>query len=141
MNKMIKRKLIGAIICCIIGIACLIILIANSAKFSEELEGYMSGFSSGIIIVGIAILIKYTRAMKNEKMSKKLENVNNDERLKVIINESMPISFRISVIVEALISIICAICNKMEIAEYLGFAICFQTLVYLVVYFIISKKN
>ena len=74
MNKMIKRKLIGAIICCIIGIACLIILIANSAKFSEELEGYMSGFSSGIIIVGIAILIKYTRAMKNEKMSKNEKN-------------------------------------------------------------------
>ena len=141
MNKIIKRKLIGAIICFIIGIACLIILIASSDKISEELVSYMNGFSSGIIIIGIITLIKYIRVMKNEKMSKKLENANNDERLKVINNESMAISFRISVLVEAVISIICAVYNKMEIVEYLGFAICFQIIVYLITYFIISKKN
>ena len=28
-----------------------------------------------------------------------------------------------------------------EIAEYLGFAICFQIVVYLVTYFIVNKKN
>lgn len=141
MNKIIKRKLIGAIICFIIGIACLIILIASSHKIREELVSYISGFSSGIIIVGIITLIKYIRVMKNEKISKKLENVNNDERLKGINNESMAISLRISIIAEAIISITCAIYNKMEIAEYLGFAICFQILVYLVAYFVISKKN
>ena len=51
------------------------------------------------------------------------------------------ITFRISVLLEAIISIICAVNNKMEIAEYLGFAICFQIIVYLITYFIISKKN
>ena len=79
--------------------------------------------------------------MKNQEMTKKIENANNDERLKVINHESMAISFRISLIIEAVISIICAIYNKMEIAEYLGFAICFQIIVYLITYFIISKKN
>jgi len=141
MNKIIKRKLIKAAICLVLGIISLIILAINYKIISEELLSYLSGFSSGIIVIGVITLIKYTRVMKNEKMSKELENANNDERLKIINNESMAISFRISVLVEAVISIICAIYNKMEIAEYLGFAICFQIIVYLITYFIISKKN
>ena len=141
MNKIIKRKLIGSAICFGLGIACLIFLAFNFQKINEELLSYLSGFSTGIIVVGIITVIKYIRVMKNEKMSKELENVNNDERLKVINNEAMAISFRISVLAEAVISIICAVNNKIEVAEYLGFAICFQVVVYLITYFIISKKN
>ena len=141
MNKIIKRKLIGSVICFVIGIACLIFLVVSYEKISEELLSYLSGFSSAIITVGIITLIKYTRLMKNENLSKKLENANNDERLKVINNASMAIAFRISVFVEAVISIICAVCNKLYISEYLGFAICFQIAVYFITYFIISKKN
>ena len=69
----IKRKLIGAIICFIIGIMGLIFLAVSSEIINEELLSYMSGFSSGIIVIGIITLIKYTRIMKNEQMSKKIE--------------------------------------------------------------------
>ena len=141
MNKIIKRKLIGAAICIVLGIISLIILAINYKIISEELLSYVSGFSSAIITVGLITLIKYTRIMKNQEMIKKLENANSDERLKVINNSSMAISFRISIIVETIISIICSICNKMEISRYLGFAICFQLVLYLATYFIISKKN
>jgi len=141
MNKIIKRKLIRTIICFALGIACLIFIAFNFEKIDENLLSYLSGCSTGIITVGIITLIKYTRVMKNEKMRKELENANNDERLKINNNESMSITFRISVLLEAIISIICAVNNKMEIAEYLGFAICFQIIVYLITYFIISKKN
>ena len=141
MNKIIKRKLIGAAICLVLGIISLIILAINYKIISDELLSYVSGFSSAIITVGLITLIKYTRIMKNQEMIKKLENANSDERLKVINNSSMAISFRISIIVEAIISIICSICNKMEISKYLGFAICFQLVLYLATYFIISKKN
>lgn len=141
MNKIIKRKLIGAAICLTLGIISLIILAINYKIISEELLSYLSGFSSGIIVIGIVTLIKYTRIMKNQEMTKKIENANNDERLKVINNESMAISFRISIIIEAVISMICAAYSKMEIAECLGFAICFQLVLYLVTYFIISKKS
>ena len=141
MNKIIKRKLIGAGICLVLGIISLIILAINYKIISEELLSYLNGFSSGIIIIGIVTLVKYTRIMKNQEMTKKIENANNDERLKVINNASMAISFRISVIIEAVISMICAAYNKMEIAECLGFAICFQLVLYLVTYFVINKKN
>ena len=141
MNKIIKRKLIRTIICFALGIACLIFIAFNFEKIDENLLSYLSGCSTGIITVGIITLIKYTRVMKNERIRKELENANNDERLKINNNESMAITFRISVLLEAIISIICAVNNKMEIAEYLGFAICFQIIVYLITYFIISKKN
>ena len=141
MNKIIKRKLIGAAICIVLGIISLIILAINYKIISEELLSYLSGFSSGIIVIGIVTLIKYTRIMKNQEMTKKIENANNDERLRVINNESMAISFRISIIAEAVISMICAAYNKMEIAECLGFAIGFQLVLYLIIYFIISKKK
>jgi len=141
MNKIIKRKLIGAAICLALGIISLIILAINYKIISEELLSYLSGFSSGIIVIGIVTLIKYTRIMKNQEMTKKIENTNNDERLRIINNESMAISFRISIITEAVISMICAAYNKMEIAECLGFAICFQLVLYLITYFIISKKK
>lgn len=141
MNKIIKRKLIRTIICFALGIACLIFIAFNFEKIDENLLSYLSGCSTGIITVGIITLIKYIRVMKNERMRKELENANNDERLKINNNESMAITFRISVLLEAIISIICAVNNKMEIAEYLGFAICFQIIVYLITYFIISKKN
>ena len=141
MNKIIKRKLIRTIICFALGIACLIFIAFNFEKIDENLLSYLSSCSTGIITVGIITLIKYTRVMKNERMRKELENANNDERLKINNNESMAITFRISVLLEAIISIICAVNNKMEIAEYLGFAICFQIIVYLITYFIISKKN
>ena len=141
MNKIIKRKLIRTIICFALGIACLIFIAFNFEKIDENLLSYLSGCSTGIITVGIITLIKYTRVMKNERMRKELENANNDERLKINNNESMAITFRISVLLEAIISIICAVNNKMEIAEYLGFAICFQIIVYLITYFIISNKN
>ena len=141
MNKIIKRKLIRTIICFALGIACLIFIAFNFEKIDENLLSYLSGCSTGIITVGIITLIKYTRVMKNEKMRKELENANNDERLKINNNESMAIAFRISVITQVVISIVCAIYNKMEIAGYIEIAVTFQTMVYLVTYFIISKKN
>lgn len=141
MNKIIKRKLIGSAICLVLGIVGLIFLAVSHVKINEEVLSYLIGFGVGLIIIGIITLIRYTRIMKNEKMSKQLENANNDERLKVIINESMAIAFRISVITQVVISIVCAIYNKMEIAGYIEIAVMFETMVYLVTYFIISKKN
>ena len=141
MNKIIKRKLICSIICFILGIICLIYLAVNYTNISEELLSYISGFSIGIIAVAIVTFIKYIRVIKNNQMIKILENTNNDERLKVINNESMAISFTISVNMEAIISIICAFCDKIEIAKYIVLAISFQLVLYLAIYFIISKKN
>ena len=112
MNKIIKRKLIRTIICFALGIACLIFIAFNFEKIDENLLSYLSGCSTGIITVGIITLIKYTRVMKNERMRKELENANNDERLKINNNESMAITFRISVLLEAIISIICAVSNN-----------------------------
>jgi len=70
-----------------------------------------------------------------------LENEVQDERLIRIANDSMALTLRITYLLEALISIICAFIDKMEISIYLGIVICFQLVLYLIVYFIMKIKN
>lgn len=141
MNKIVKRKLIGSIFCIIVGISCLIYSSFNYSTISEELSSYMNGFTVGIITVGILTLITVIRVMKNPNKSKELEIANNDERLKSINANAMAITFRISVIIEALISIICAVIGKMDISQGLGLIIAFQIIIFLITYYIINKNN
>ena len=49
MNKIVKRKLVGSIICFVIGIAFLIFSLINYNSISEEMLSYIRGFVSGII--------------------------------------------------------------------------------------------
>ena len=141
MNKIVKRKLVGSIICFVIGIAFLIFSIINYNNISEEMLSYIRGFISGIIGVGIFTMILTIRALKNPTKGKELENEANDERLKTINDTAMAITFKISLISEAITSLICAFTGKMEIAMYLGLIILFQVVLYLITYYIVEKNN
>ena len=141
MNKIVKRKLIGSIICFIIGIAFLIFSIINYNNMSKEMLSYIRGFVSGIIGVGIFTMILTIRTLRNPTKGKELENEVNDERLKTINDTAMAITFKISLISEAIASLICAFTGKMEIAMYLGLIIFVQVLLYLITYYIVEKNN
>ena len=62
MNKIVKRKLVGSIICFVKGIAFLIFSLINYNSISEEMLSYIRGFVSGIIGVGIFTMILTIRA-------------------------------------------------------------------------------
>lgn len=141
MNQVIKRNLISSIICFLLGVICLLFLFFNAKMVSEDALDYISGFSSGLIMIGVIKFVKYIRIMKNEEKSKKFENYANDERLKSLNHLSMALTFRISVLVEAIISSICTVYHKIEIASLLGGFVCFQLVLYFVIYFIVTKKN
>ena len=141
MNKTVKRKLIGAIICLILSILVWTYLIINYNKISGEFNAYLSGFAGGVFGVGLYTLVTSIIAIRNPAKIKELENKMNDERLISNNNYAMSIAFRISILTEAIISIVCAIIQQMEVAKYMGFAICFQLILYLVIYFVISKKK
>ncbi len=141
MNKIVKRKLIGAILCFVIGIAFFTYPIIAPQSITENLHSYMNGFASGMIGVGIVALFIVIRAFKSPTKAKELENEAQDERLIRIANDAMAITLRITYSIEALASIICAFINKMEISIYLGMLICFQLVLYLIVYFIVKRKN
>ena len=141
MNKIVKRKLIRAIVCIIIGLVFFIYPIIAPQNINDNLHSYMNGFASGIIGIGIISLFIVIRATQNPIQAKELENEVQDERLIRIANDSMALTLRITYLLEALISIICAFIDKMEISIYLGIVICFQLVLYLIVYFIMKIKN
>ena len=141
MNKIVKGKFIGAILCIIIGIIFFVYPIIAPQNINERLHSYMNGFASGIIGIGIVTLFIAIRAVKSPTKAQELENEAQDERLIKIANDSMAITLRITYSAEALISIICAFMNKMEISEYIAIIICFQLVIYIIVYFIVKRRN
>lgn len=140
MNKVVKRKLIGSIISIFIGVVVLAYVFLNN-NIKEELNTYLIGFSSGIIFVGMIFLFQVFSAIKNPVKGVELENMQKDERIKMISDSAMSITGKISILVEAIVSISAAFLGKMEISECIGFIISIQLIVYLVAYNYTTNKN
>lgn len=139
-SKFAKTRLIGSIFCLVIGL--ISILISFFGKdFSSELKNYLFGFAFGVIFVGIYFLIYSIILVINPKKNIEAENLQKDERILSIFDKSLSISFRITLISEALVSIVCAFLGYMFISKVLGILISFELIIYLVTYIIISKRN
>lgn len=141
MNKIVKRKLIGSILCLILGVIVFIYAIINKNNIGNEIFSYLCGFTVGIVLVGVYILIISVSAIKNPNKMRIMENNENDERLIAINDKAMSISFRICILAEAIISIICSLTKHMEFAKYFGWLTGIELIIYLIIYFIYSKKN
>ena len=139
-SKFAKTRLIGSIFC--LGIGLISILISFLGKdFSSELKNYLFGFAFGVIFVGIYFLIYSIILVINPKKNIEAENLQKDERILSIFDKSLSISFRITLISEALASIVSAFLGYMFISKVLGILISFELIIYLVTYIIISRKN
>lgn len=139
-SKFAKTRLIGSIFC--LGIGLISILISFLEKdFSSELKNYLFGFAFGVIFVGIYFLIYSIILVINPKKNIEAENLQKDERILSIFDKSLSISFRITLISEALVSIVCAFLGYMFISKVLGILISFELIIYLVTYIIISRRN
>lgn len=139
-SKFAKTRLIGSIFCLIIGL--ISILISFFGKdITNELKNYLFGFAFGVIFVGIYFLIYSIILVINPKKNIEAENLQKDERILSIFDKSLSISFRITLISEALVSIVCAFLGYMFISKVLGILISFELIIYLVTYIIISKRN
>lgn len=141
MNKVVKRKLIASIFCIIIGIIIYAYTSMSSKVVNEDSASYLNGFAFGVVFVGMYTMFVVIHAINSPNKGKNLENTANDERLKKIYASSMAITLKISLMLEAACSIIFAFSNKLQISEYIGFIICIQLIVFVVVYLIVSKKN
>lgn len=143
MNKAVKGKLIGSVICIVIAIMVILYLVLdiNGVKNNEELSSYIAGFACGIFGVGIVVLYIVIKATRNSNKAKELENTLKDERLNSIKDKTMAVVLKISLFSEAIISLFCAFTNNMEIAKYLGLAISAQLITFSIVYILIKRNN
>ena len=109
MNKELKKKIIVSVISVVIGISILICTFIFKNIFTEENISYATGFSSGLIIVGMIIFIRTIFAISGVDKGKKMVDTLQDERLIAINNEASEITFRIITIIE---SITCFVLSK-----------------------------
>lgn len=141
MSKKLKSNFISSILCVIIGVSIFIYTIFNINNINEQLLSYLQGFSVGMGGVAIYFIYRNIKAKNNPKYAEQIEIIEKDERIKLILNSSMANTFKITIVIEALISLISAFTGHMEVSRTLGGVIWLQGFVYLISYVIISKKN
>lgn len=80
-------------------------------------------------------------ALNSPNKGRELEIELKDERLNKITEAAMAITLRITLIAEAVVSMISAFTNNMHISKYIGILIAFQLIMYLIVYFFVKRNN
>lgn len=137
MSKKFKINMIAKIIIIILGIGCIVYSFFTP---NEDVSAYFLGFGAGLIAVSLLSLIRYIRMAKNSNYAKKIENEYNDERLIRVVDKSLALTFRISVIIEALAVIVLELVKLNTWGEVLSLIVCGQCFLYLLIYWILSKK-
>ena len=141
MNKEIKKKITVSIISVLIGISILICTFIFKNIFTEEKISYATGFSSGLIVVGIIIFIRTIFAISGVDKGKKMIDTLQDERLIAINNEASEVTFRIITIIESITCTILFFFGMEKEGTILSVIVGISILFYLVTYFVLSKKK
>lgn len=132
-----KRENINfAIMYIVIGIAAIISkmlhIIDNDALFDV---------GSAFVLIGIIQLVRNIRYKTNNEYKKKIDIQNSDERNIYIANKAWSLTGKITIILLAVASIILRIMQYETIANVLCVIFGIETTIYLITYFIISRKN
>lgn len=138
MKSKIKRRLAYFIIISIIAIS--IILVSILCNYNEKSSSYILGFGTGLLTVSIIRIIQLIIVLKDNDKLKKMEIAEQDERNIKIINNSYALTFRIAILIEAIACIISTALNKINISYTFGMVIGVQLIIYVICYYIISKK-
>ena len=140
MNKYLKRSFISAGVELAVGIISILITIFFTEKLSDNSLNYLRGFGNSLITIGIGIFIRTIRLSRRKDLLEKIEIASNDERYHSIRNQASAATLQISLILEALGGFIFALIGY----ETIGMVLCsmygIQTLIYLISYFVNSKK-
>lgn len=141
MNKEIKKKIIISVVAILLGLAILVSAVIFKNVFTEDKKDYIAGFSSGLIVVGMVIFIRTIFALSGADKGKELANKLHDERLIAINNEASEITFRITIFIAAIANIVLFILGMEKEVRVVSVFIGLSTLIYLVSYFVLSRKR
>ena len=133
MNK--KRNIIMNIAYIIIGI----VLIA-CAKTGMISDTYL-GFGGGILGVGIVLLAKNIRYVKNKEYQENVDIESGDERNRYIRMKAWSWAGYLYVLIMAVATIICMIIEKTELMQYCSLTVCIILVLYWGSYLIINRNN
>ena len=139
----IKERIVLFIGIVILGLITLVITLFGdrylNLKISEKMISTYSGFGTGLTVVGVVLLIKNIRILKNEEKIRKARISNTDERNKEISLKSSKIAVGFMLATMYLVGLIGGIWYP-AITQVLFNIICLYLIVYLIAYKVISRK-
>ncbi len=135
-NKIISR-IFYSVIMIIISIAIFTFAIIDNSQNKD----YLLGLGVGFLMINIIMIVKNLQLLSSPKKLKEIEVVEKDERILKIVNDSYAMTFRITLFIEAIITMIFAILSKKDISYIIGMVLGIQLIVFFVTYVIYSKKN
>ena len=141
MNKEIKKKIIISVIAIILGLSILFSIFIFKNVFTEDKIDYATGFSSGLIVVGMIMFIRTIFALSGADKGKELANTLQDERLIAINNEASEITLRITILIASIVSIVLLFLGLEKEGMIASTFVGISTLIYLVSYFVLSRKK
>ena len=132
---MIIKKIIYSTIILLAGISLLILQIMRNDEVNST-----TGFASAIIGVSIVRIIQLFRISKNPQLLKKYEINQTEERNITITEKSGRFVLMLTIMVEFIAICFLLLFNKNQLATIISFIAGMQGLIYIIIYFYLSKK-
>ena len=129
------RRIVVNLLIMLLGIALIVMSLFG------VVDNTLSAFGIGFLVVGTANFIRGIKYRTNPEYKQKVDTANNDERNRYISMKAWAVSGYISVIAAAVTAITFAVMSKREYMQLCAYFVCVVLLVYIVSYYIISKKN
>ena len=141
MKKYEKRGVIISIIVIIMGLVGLIY--TALVKDSVENVGYMNTAGMTYLVMGLILLLYFIKLSKNKKKSDEQENIYLDERINGNREKSFALTFKIIIWISLIADFIVTffLIQYKELADTLSMFVGLSILIYLIVYYFVSKKN
>ena len=141
MKKNEKKGIVLSIIVMVMGLIGLIYttIIKNSINDC----GSMYNLGLTYFVAGIILIIYYIRLSKNKKKSEEQENIYEDERINRNKDRACGVTLRIIVLASVIADFMITFFFRQyqELADKLNVFIFLSIYTYLIVYYVVSKKN
>ncbi|MDY0235836.1 MAG: hypothetical protein RBR71_07385 [Gudongella sp.] len=132
--KVLEKKIMWILVMMLMGVALLVVNIIRKG------DSATTSFALGLIGVCILKLIQYYRISKNPTLLKKFKIEQKEERMISIAEKSGRYTLLLTILAEFGAIFVLILLNKNEIATILSFVAGLQTLIYLVIYYYLSRK-
>lgn len=130
-----KRQIIWFLVLLAAGIS---LIIANIIRNNGNIT--VSSFGVGLLTVSVIKLIQYYRVSKNPELMKKYEISQKEERYIYIAQKSGYMVYVVSILAQFAGIFVLILMGKENFAMWLSAFMGFQILVYLISYYVFSKK-
>ena len=116
----------------------LINMLAFSGTVSDP--SVLTGIGSGILVVGLAQLLRTMRIERDPELKKRVETASKDERYAFISMKAKEAAFAIYLIIAAVICMACLILGYEREGMTAAVSICLLVILYTIMFRILSKK-